>query len=517
MTSLDDWWDELASAALVGTARRPPPETPPELTTALGYSDQAAGGRTREEALLDAVVLGSVLRRAGHAGDSGGPGVSGDSAGSGDAQRSAVPETAPADLLTDPPAEARQLLALLLTQSPVGGRLTPLALRHWLVTALAHDRHVPHDCVTGVLHAATTRRDLRPEAARAVDERGRWLAAQHPAWSWARTAAADEQDAPTGGTDHDNWVRTPSAQRAVLLRGLRERDPDAGRRLLESTWTSDRAAVRAELLGALEVGLGEADEAFLELALDDRGAGVREVAQRLLDGLPGSRRAARLGALLGPLLHTTGRLRRVLDVDLPDPDALPATAGRDGLSGAPRGRSRRGWLLERIAAGAPLDTWTATGLGPDQVVRQLRTTEQTDALTGLRRAVLAQRDAAWARALLDGGWDPAAAAVLPPAERLPGVLARVRQVTTVGDLAAAAVLLPGPWDRATSDLVLDRLRRIPQAPHTLPELVDVLAPRLHPGAVGSVRALAPSSTPNHPLHQLAQLLTLVPAITEAFA
>ena len=78
-------------------------------------------------------------------------------------------------------------------------------------------------------------------------------------------------------------------------------------------WETDSAQDRALAVAALAVGLGPADEPFLERCLDDRAKGVREEAQRLLDRLPGSARAARMAARLRPLISVSGTLRKELD------------------------------------------------------------------------------------------------------------------------------------------------------------------------------------------------------------
>ena len=82
--------------------------------------------------------------------------------------------------------------------------------------------------------------------------------------------------------------------------------PDLARTLVASTWSSDPARVRTDVLRALTVGLAPDDEPLLEAALDDRAGGVRDVATELLDRLPGSARAGRMGARLASLLSTSG-------------------------------------------------------------------------------------------------------------------------------------------------------------------------------------------------------------------
>ncbi|MCM0621466.1 DUF5691 domain-containing protein [Nocardioides bruguierae] len=488
------WWEAVTSTALVGTARRPLPEGLPSPVATRPQADPAT-------ALLDAAATGTALLRASAVAP----------------QATEEQAAAPDDTLPPASERAAQLLTLLLTQPPVGGRLSGHALQRWLEAAARAGVRAPHDALVPLLTTATKRRELRAGVREVLDARGTWLASRRQEWHWALAPA----EAAPARVDPAAWALLGSSHRAVLVRRLRADDPDAARALVESTWRADSAAVRAELLTALEVGLGEADAALLEAALDDRAAGVREQALALLDALPGSPRAQRLADVLAPLVRPQGMLRRSLGVGLPDDDAA---APRDGLGPAPRGRSRRGWWLERLAAGAPLATWTGTGVSAEVAARSL---VGTDAWPGVRRAVALRRDVVWARAVLAAqaagpDWDARVAAVLPDTERGPAVLARVGQVTSVPELTAAVRLLPvadghPTWDEATSLTVLARLERLKRPPHVLDDLVDELAAHLHPTTADHVRRLAASEGQTHPLHRLATLLDLVPALTEAFA
>ena len=283
--------------------------------------------------------------------------------------------------------------------------------------------------------------------------------------------------------------------------------------LVESTWGSDTAAARTDLLATLNVGLSLADEPLLERALDDRAGGVREGAYRLLDALPDSARAGRLGDLLTPLLSTSGLVRKKVVVELPT--APTRAAVRDGLTAGPRGRSERGFWLQRLASGAPLNVWTdATRLDAETVVRTL---EDTDALAGLRAATIARRDQTWARALLDRTWDPGIARSLPDAEVTVRMLARVDEVKTVAELASALSLSTSGWDQRASTKIVARLARLERAPQLVDELVPMLANSLHPSTAPAVAALVEhDASPTDSLHRLAQHLSLVSTITEAF-
>jgi len=479
------WWAALEATALVGSARRGLPEMP-----------LSVGERTDispEVTLLDRLAIGAAIRRAG------------------DLPRRVPPEQRPEpaedDRLRLAPARARQLLDLLLTQPPVGARLAPAAIDVWLGQAARAGVRVHHGALVRLLSYATTNRELRSAVLPVLDSRGAWLARLNPDWSWAT-------DSPVVAEfDDDDWRTQRTEQRATALRVVRASDPARGRALLESTWATDAAPARADLLRALGVGLSDDDEPFLERALDDRAAGVREVAYLLLDRLPSSARAERLGRLLEPLISVSGLVRRKVHVELPE--TADPQAARDGLAKAAKGVSRRGLWLQRLAAGAPFETWTrATGLDPAAIVTTL---DDEDALRGLRAAATGRADATWCRALLERGWDPLLARCLPAEEIGALMLTRLPEVKHLAELTSLLRTTPGPWSPEVSATVVTRIGKLERPRHQLDELVEVLAGRLDPSVAGQAQRLAAADDGTvTPLQLLSQHLALVPTITEAF-
>ena len=205
----------------------------------------------------------------------------------------------------------------------------------------------------------------------------------------------------------------PLADRPAGRRG----GPACGRatRRGPASWWSrpgrrEAAVDRATLLAALRTGISVADEPLLERALDDRSLKVRAAAVLLLDALPTSARADRMADRLRPLLRHRGLVRKQIEVDLPsEPDEA---ATRDGLTRPTSVGSVRGWWLQRIAAGAPLDVWTDVA-GTD-VRSTWRQVTDHDARAGIVEAVLARRDATWAAAVVPDVWSPDLLALLPP-------------------------------------------------------------------------------------------------------
>jgi hypothetical protein len=493
--AVNDWWHELGSVALLGTARRTVPALP-----AFGSVSIALDPGTRsEEALLTSAALGAAALRAGR-------------------RPERLTPTLPA-AADERPAAGRlavQLLELVLTHPPAGAQQRDTLVLHWLRTAAAAERRVPHALLPTVLDLATVSRQLRGPTAAVLDRRGEWLAAQRPDWSWvpdavsgalARSAAAEHSEV--------EWAQLPASERLPVLAVVRADDPARARALVESTWQSDSARDRAAHLSALHVGLGPEDEPLLERALDDRATSVRETAVALLDGIPGSARAGRMAERLRPLIQPRGVLKRSLEVALPDP---PDTAGvRDGLGKPPGRRSVRGWWLERIVAGAPLDIWVeATGWEPATTVSRL---SDEDALSGIRQAVRLRRDRAWAAAVLTRVWDPELIPALPTAEREAAVLARLASDKNAS-VAGLLTAVRAPWSAEFSLAVLSRLGTMRAPAAHLPQAMPQLLAGLHRDALPALeawlaRSRNESSVATH-LRNLLQFHSVKRSISEAF-
>ena len=475
---MDEWWGQLRASALVGTARREVPPLP-----ALGFVPR--DDTTREEALLDAAALGDAVRRAGRLPES-------------------APEPddpAPEETLAVAPSPAVQILELLVAQGPVGGASRGVLTVHWFDTAAAAGCVVPPRLLPQVLDLATT--SVVRRAARAVlGERGRWLAARNPEWSWV----AEEGPAE------------PAVDRVSAVAELRRTDPDAGRALVEQTWDTDGAQHRAAALATLVIGLGGADEPFLECCLDDRAKSVREVACRLLDRLPGSGRAARMADRLRPLLTVHGTLRKHLEVDLPDdPDAAGI---RDGLADPGPGVSKRNRWLQQIVAGAPLDVWTeVTRSEPAKVVAMLRPDDALVVTGALTAAAAGRQHVAWARALMTTSPDSRLLALLTPDEREQHLLARL-SAATLGSLSAELAQAPRPWGPKLSRAVLATLGRDKTSGHAVRALRDHLPTALHPSTLPAIekamRAAGDDTYLRTTLRDVLQFQSLHRSISEAF-
>ncbi|MFG2209091.1 DUF5691 domain-containing protein [Streptomyces sp. NPDC048638] len=385
-------WEDLVSAALLGTERRTPPVAP-------------SAGRSPAAALLDAAAVSTVRRRA--------------------ALRPALAGERPAVAAADPrpalPAAARRRLSLLLADrgDTGGGRrgtapdLTEL-LPQWLTAAQEHGYRAPGALLPALLDAARARTDLRPAALALAGPRALWLARLNDDWKFALRGTGGPAAVP-GPDDPEGvrrlWEEGLFAERVTLLTGLRRRDPAAGLALLGTTWATERAEDRLMFLDALREGLSAADEPFLEEALSDRSRNVRATAAVLLSALPGSALAARMAARARAHLGLDRTGGPVITVAAPQ--ECDAGMLRDGVVlKPPSGRGQGAWWLSQLLEAAPLKSWRAEfgARTPAEIVAlPVADNWRTELHDAWCRAAVRQRDADWARALLGAPAAPAQA------------------------------------------------------------------------------------------------------------
>lgn len=432
-------WAGLLGTAMVGTGRR---ALPPGVLGGLDGGAVVTG--SPEAAVLAAAAVLGAYRRAGWTP----PPWTG-----------RAPEPAAADPRPVCSPAAGQVLELLLDRSiRVEGGNEPL-IAYWLHACARAGQRPPAGSVVALLSLATTATALRQEVRTVTGPRGEWLARRNPRWSWA---------APVDLADADRrFATTTGAERLTVLAAVRAADPAAGRALVEQTWAAEPAPSRAGLVDALGTGLSDADEPFLEAALDDRSAGVRAAAAALLDRLPASRRAARMAA-------------RVAGTGLPD--APDAAARRDGITDQrEHGLGRQAsWLVQLLGA-APL--------GP---VPADLADAPAERLFGWTRAALRQRNEEWLVALARVRPMPELLAALPP-ERATALLADPGILPGSGPGAADArfagllAACPGPWPPGFSTGIVERLRTA-RTDGVLTLAFAALARHLHHATLPAVEA-----------------------------
>ncbi|MEU3372514.1 DUF5691 domain-containing protein [Streptomyces sp. NPDC006660] len=384
-TAVSPPWDELVSAALLGTDRRP-----------------AAGP---PEELLDTAAIQTVRRRAGLV----------------PAMAAGRPPAAPPDPRRAVPQAARRRLAQLLADrsapAHAGGRRGTAPdlgelLPQWLALANERGMRAPAALLPALLDAARARTDLRPGALTFAGPRGLWLARHNPEWRFALRGASGSAALPDPGDTvgvQRLWQEGLFAERVAVLGAVRAHDPDAARALLAGTWSTERAEDRLMFLDSLRDGLSAADEPFLEGALADRSRNVRATAAELLSALPGSALAGRMARRAASCV-SLDRTGDGAAIAVEAPHECDAEMQRDGIAPRPPGgRGERSWWLGQLVESAPLDSWPARlGGRTARAVVALPVTDGwgVELHAAWCRAAVRQGNAEWARALLGAPSQP---------------------------------------------------------------------------------------------------------------
>ena len=227
---------------------------------------------------------------------------------------------------------------------------------------------------------------VSPELWDAIGTAGQWYAVEH----YGRGHQALRDVLPTRDPKDSDFTHGDLTKRLAWLTTVRGVDPERARELVAAHWDSEDAASRAALLGAFASPEHDADEPFLEAALDDRASTVRNAALAVLAGRSHSRYLDRMKARAA---HVFSVRRGVLGVQvtvhpLPEPDAA---ALRDGLNTT---------KAEAVVARTPIAFWDGVfdGIDPDKVARSLA--ETPEVLAALTISAVRGDDPRWAVPLL---------------------------------------------------------------------------------------------------------------------
>ncbi|HEX8148403.1 MAG TPA: DUF5691 domain-containing protein [Pyrinomonadaceae bacterium] len=371
-------WQNILGVAAIGTERQE--LTLPPSGSLLGRALSGLDTSDREGALLGAVALASLHGQAGR-------GAAADNL--------PPPEPCAAEQLPRCNAAAGRHLALML-----GGDFKEV-LPEWLSSLRGAGLRVPEEHLPALFDRANKGRALRPLVVEVMGSRGRWLAAQNPAWSWA---SAD--------LGPDAWETGGLEERLSLLRSLRAKDPRGARELLLSTWKSEYAKDRESFLKALHVGLCDEDEPFLNGLLElfgDRSGGVRLTAGGLLLRLPSSRLTRHVSERISSLLsYKEPPLGKpLIEVSLPDDldewklknrvSVLTWSAATDTHTLGEKAR----WLLEAVGWVPPAVWRRLWDKSPGEVLEAALNGEWGEALSrGFMEAAGRHGDAEWVEAIL---------------------------------------------------------------------------------------------------------------------
>lgn len=301
---------------------------------------------------------------------------------------------------------AAYLLDQLLTRDANG--ILPEALKRLQRARL----RLPHWLLVAALEAGRHDRDLRLLLGPVLDQRGRWLAGQNPAWGWvAKTEAAATEELPDDA--EMVWQEGSPSQRLTILEHLRAHDPTTARDWVAASWKSEKAEFRAQALTTFTISLSLNDEPFLEAALDDRSKAVRSVAAQLLalqrDSALSVRMRERADTLLTYTPHKRGLLRSLTqtitnnaargDLAVSLPEELNRDWQRDGIEPKPPAGHGKGawWLLCILAAVPPVHWVTRFNATPEELIAAAISQEWGQvAIEGWSHAAIAAADPAWA-------------------------------------------------------------------------------------------------------------------------
>jgi hypothetical protein len=436
-------WDDMATAALVGSERRAAPL--PTAGGLLGAMLGAIAGQDVEadQKRLAAAAMVATYRRAGTRPE---------------ADHTAGPEPCPRD--ERPPTTARSSRHL---RAMLDGPLRP-ALAEWLSTVAEVGRRIRNRDLVEVLELGREHPAMRALILPVIGGRGRWLAAQNPAWRFA--AAGD-------GADVD-WQTASREERLVELNRLRATEPARARELVSSTWSQETPADRAAFLATFATGLCAEDEPFLESALDDPRAEVRRAAAELLGRLPESLLGKRMIDRLRPLVTVLDR-GGTLAIEVALPDAFSKDMARDGIARTQPGLGEKNAWLRQMIAIVPPSYWSGgVNRSPAELLESARRSEWESLLAvAWSEAAERHRDQPWletiarkALAQQDLGRLRSSLAHIDrePRQRL------LTDILAEGEPLMGHVLhtivdaVPGPWDLAFSRAVVDRILHRLQTP-----------------------------------------------------
>ncbi|GAA1406891.1 DUF5691 domain-containing protein [Catellatospora coxensis] len=428
-------WSDLMSSALVGTDRRRPVlsglDGPPAGTLS------PIGTELDPDGLLSAAAAVTVTRRAGQV-----------------PARTQRPDPATAETAPYASAAAQQRLAALLSggDAELDRTTTRDLAGEWLRIAAGRGLLAEPGLLVALLDLGSSDSSVRPVVRAVGGTRLGWLALQGPGrWAWAVQ--------PEDAAQPADWDTGRAADRVRYLGELRARDAAAGRDLLLEAWPQEKAADLAALIAACGAGLGPDDEPWLEKALDDRRAQIREAAARLLAVLPGSAWRQRMAERALACVHVAAR-----KLVATAPTECDESMRRDGISvKPPQSVGERTHWFRQIIEYAPLDCWTAFDETPAGLLsRKFDDTWGHVLRAGLNRAAITQRDGAWAAVLIHEGLGRRdmnelreLAAVMPEQDLAELIAAQLRREV---DIATRLLdVLPTPWAAPVPEAVLECL------------------------------------------------------------
>lgn len=283
-------------------------------------------------------------------------------------------------------------------------------IEEWSTLAVACGKRVPDALVAPVLDWWSRQQHRSDAVFQSLGRRGQWLASFNPEWQKPVAGQVVPDDADL------IWETGTVPERLAVLTTVRRCEPARAIRMVQQSWSTDRADDRRKFVAVLEESLSQDDEPFLESLLDDRSKVVRRAAADLLGRLPGSRLRERMNGRARSMIRvefTKGSLIRSARtrVSIELPKEFEASWARDGLEEEPlTTMGRRAWWMQQVLALTDLAVWRElSSLEPRDLLKALSTDDQGGhAINALLAATRLAGDVEWAHALvghcLAEGW-----------------------------------------------------------------------------------------------------------------
>ena len=221
------------------------------------------------------------------------------------------------------------------------------ALPEFIRLLSQYKKRLPAESIPALLDQCTQTPALWALLQPLLGEGEYWLIRQHPHWS---------RLLPNQGA-FDDWPAAKGKEQYTNLAAYRQADPVAARDSLSDHWLNLDHRTQARVLQALEVNLGEEDEAFLVHCLQSKRKEVRVVAGDLLARLPKSALVEQLFELAANVLE---RKAGKLQINLPE--SIPGISKEYGIY--PTGSKMPGGLkinwLQQLISRIPFSRWTSS-------------------------------------------------------------------------------------------------------------------------------------------------------------
>lgn len=231
-----------------------------------------------------------------------------------------------------------------------------------------HQKKLPPESIPALLNQCLEEPALWQLLQPLLGEAEMWLIRQHPHWSRLLPDL----------TSFDSWPQAQGKEQFEILKAFRAADPEAARDSLSDHWLNLDHRAQGRVLPALEEGLSEADESFLNHCLQASRKGIRQTAADLLGRLAESQYVQDVfDQLQSELTLKQGKLLVELS------DELPEWAKRYGVY--PTGSKMPGGLkvntLQQLLARVPFSFWTkAWAIQPFDLVHAFANAQHSQAL-----------------------------------------------------------------------------------------------------------------------------------------